>query len=136
MSILSGYLQPVPTNETKDVYLPRFKDEAGKPLPFTIRKITQELANSLRKKCETTKKVSGQVISQLDNAKYSNELIIACLVNPNLKEKEICDYYGVIDPADVPGRMFSIGEYGKLADAIMEFNDLDDEEGIAEQAKN
>jgi hypothetical protein len=137
MSILSGYLQPSPTNETRKVYVsPRFKDEDGNVLPFVIRKINQEMANSLLKKCEITKKVQGQVITQTDNAKYSNELILACLVEPNLKEKEVCDFYGVLNPADVPGRMFSIGEYSALADAIMEFNDLDTAETIEEEAKN
>jgi hypothetical protein len=134
MSILSGYLQPVPTNETKEIFLPRFKDADGKPLPFVIRKITQEMANSLSKKCETMKK--GYSAPVLDKGKYSNELILACLVEPNLKDKEICDYYGVLNPADVPGRMFSIGEYGKLADAISAFNELDTEEDIEEEVKN
>lgn len=133
MSVLKGFLQPSPMDESTTVVISnRFKGEDGKPLPFKIRKIDQETANSLRKKCTYTKKG----ISQLDSAKYSNTLIVECTLEPNFRDKDMCEYYKVIDPIDVPGRMLSIGEYGRLSDAIMEFNDFDTPEKIEEEAKN
>lgn len=137
MSVLKGFLQPSPMEETKEVILSdRFKGEDGKPLPFKIRKIDQDTANSLLKKCRSSKRVNGQVIETVDNAKYSNLLILSCVIEPNFRDKDMCDYYKVIDPADVPGRMFSIGEYSRLADIIMAFNDLDTAERIEDEAKN
>lgn len=137
MAILKGYLQPTPLAETKDVFISnRFKGEDGKPLPFTIRKIDQNTASALLKKCQAYKKVGNQMQLVTDNTKYSDLLIVECVVQPDFRDKEICDAYGVINPADVPGRMLSIGEYGRLSDEIMDFNDFDTPESIEEEAKN
>ena len=48
-------------------------------------------------------------------------LALAATVEPNFAEKELCDAYGVLDPALVPGKMLLSGEYAKLVQAI---NDL------------
>ncbi|MBR2999753.1 MAG: hypothetical protein IKF39_02045 [Oscillospiraceae bacterium] len=137
MSVLKGFLQPSPMEATTEVIISeRFKGEDGKPLPFKIRKIDQDTANQLLKKCRVSKKVNGQVIEVTDNAKYSNLLILACVLEPNFRDKEMCDYYKVIDPAEIPGRMLSLGEYGRLSEEIMRFCDFDTPEGIEEEAKN
>lgn len=137
MSVLKGFLQPSPMEETTEVIISkRFKGEDGKPLPFKLRKIDQETANSIRKKCTKTKRVNGQTVEELDSARYTSHLILACVLEPNFRDKEICDFYKVIDPADVPGRMLSVGEYGNLSNAIMEFNDFDTAEKVEEEAKN
>ena len=137
MSVLQGFLQPSPMDETTEVVISeRFKGEDGKPLAFKIRKIDQETANSLLKKCQRTKTVNGQSVRETDNVKYSNLLILQCVVEPNFRDAEMCEYYKVIDPADIPGRMFSLGEYSRLSDAIMAFNDFDTPEKIETEAKN
>lgn len=137
MSVLKGFLQPSPMEETTEVIISkRFRGEDGKPLPFKLRKIDQETANALRKKCLKTKRVNGQTVEELDSAKYTSNLILACTLEPNFRDKEMCDFYKVIDPADVPGRMLSVGEYGNLSNAIMDFNDFDTVEKVEEEAKN
>lgn len=137
MAVLKGYLQPTPLEEKRDVFISnRFKGEDGKPLPFTIKKIDQATANALLKQCQRQAKVGGQLQVTTDNSRYSNLLIVECVVTPDLRQKEVCDAYGVVDPAEVPGRMLSIGEYARLSDAIMELNDLDTPEKIEEEAKN
>jgi hypothetical protein len=137
MSVLKGFLQPSPMEETKEVIISeRFKGEDGEPLPFKIRKIDTETSNALLKQCTRNEKVHGQVIKTTDNNKYTNKLILACVIEPNFRDAEMCDYYKVINPEDVPGRMLSIGEFSRLADAIMDFNDFDTPEKIEEKAKN
>ena len=137
MSVLAGFLQPSPMDETKEVIISeRFKGEDGKPLPFKIRKIDQETANSLLKKCQRTRTVNGQQQRETDNARYSNMLILHCVVEPNFRDAEMCEYYKVVDPADIPGRMLSLGEYSRLSDEIMRFNDFDTPERLEEEAKN
>lgn len=137
MSVLQGFLQPSPMDETKEVIISeRFKGEDGRPLPFKLRKIDQETANNLLKKCQRTKTVNGQTVRETDNAKYSNLLILQCVVEPNFRDTEMCEFYKVVDPADIPGRMLSLGEYSRLSDAIMSFNDFDTPERIEEEAKN
>lgn len=137
MSVLKGFLQPSPMEETKEVIISeRFKDDDGKPLPFKIRKIDSETANALMKRCRRRERVNGQMVTETDNAKYSKLLILTCVVSPNFKDSEMCDYYKVINPEDVPARMLSVGEFSRLSDEIMAFNDFDTPEGIEEEVKN
>jgi hypothetical protein len=137
MSVLKGFLQPSPMEETKEVIIAeRFKDEDGKPLPFKIRKIDNETANALLRRCTKKENIRGQIVETRDSARYTNMLILACVVEPNFRDTEMCDYYKVINPEDVPSRMLSVGEFARLSDEIMKFNDFDTPEKIEEETKN
>lgn len=137
MSTLKGFLQPSIMDETTEVIISnRFKGEDGKPLPFKLRKIDQATADALLKRCRIQTKSNGQILESLDSSKYTNLLVLECVVEPNFKDKEICDYYKTADPALVPGRMLSVGEFAKLSNAILEFNDLDTNEKIENEVKN
>lgn len=137
MSVLKGFLQPSPMEETKEVIISdRFKDEDGKPLPFKLRKIDSETSEALMKRCRRKERVNGQIINEIDNTKYTKLLVLACVVSPNFKDAEMCDYYGVVNPEDVPSRMLSIGEFSRLSDEIMKFNDFDTPEDIENEVKN
>lgn len=137
MSVLKGFLQPSPMEETKEVIISdRFKDENGKPLPFKLRKIDSETSEALMKRCRRKERVNGQIITEVDNAKYTKLLVLACVVSPNFKDSEMCDFYEVINPEDVPSRMLSIGEFSRLSDEIMKFNDFDTPEEIENEVKN
>ena len=141
MSNIKAFLQPPIMNETKEVIVSeRFKDEVGNVVPFVIRIIDQETNNKLTTKATKREKINGQVVRELDNVKYGKLLVDACVVSPNFKDSELCDYYKTADPLDVPGRMLSSGEYGKLVREINNFNGFvstDDELNEAEEeAKN
>lgn len=137
MSVLKGFLQPSPMEETKEVIISdRFKDENGKPLPFKLRKIDSETSEALMKRCRRKERVNGQIINEIDNTKYTKLLVLACVVSPNFKDSEMCDYYKVVNPEDVPSRMLSIGEFSRLSDEIMKFNDFDTPEGVEDEVKN
>jgi hypothetical protein len=137
MSVLKGFLQPSPMEETKEVIISdRFKDEDGKPLPFKLRKIDSETSEALMKRCRRKERVNGQIINEIDNTKYTKLLVLACVVSPNFKDTEMCDYYKVVNPEDVPSRMLSIGEFSRLSDEIMKFNDFDTPEDIENEVKN
>lgn len=137
MSVLKGFLQPSPMEETKEVIISdRFKDENGKPLPFKLRKIDSETSEALMKRCRRKERVNGQIITEVDNAKYTKLLVLACVVSPNFKDSEMCDFYKVVNPEDVPSRMLSIGEFSRLSDEIMKFNDFDTPEEIENEVKN
>ena len=43
---------------------------------------------------------------------------------PNLKDAELCSFYGVMDPTEVPSLMFTIGEKNIVLDAIYDINDV------------
>lgn len=140
---LRAYMQPPVVNETKTVYpSKRLKGADGKPAPFVIRVIDQETNNKLIKQATEKKKVSGRLMEELNGEKYGNLLIQACVVEPDLKNAELCSYYKTVNPVDTINRMLSVGEYNRLVREIKLLNEIDeladdeDAEAIEEELKN
>lgn len=137
MSTLKAFLQPSVAGQTKEVIISeRFKDEKGKVVPFVIQAISQEENERLARQSLVKENVNGQRTERLNHTLYTKRLVLECVKEPDLKAKEICDYYGTIDPLDVPGKMLSIGEYGLLTNAIMSLNDIKDAQEKLDEAKN
>ena len=131
MGSLSAFLHPVNTGEEKEIVISkRFVDEAGNPVPFRIRSISQEENDAISRQSRRTRKVNGQVQSYLDSSEFSRRMVVAGTVEPDFRSKEMCDAYGVMDPLLVPGKMLLSGEYAALLSAITElsgFTDLEEE---------
>lgn len=141
MSDIKAFLQPPVMNETKEVIISkRFKGEDGNPTPFIIRVIDQETNEKLLKQSAKKVKMNGRVLQEIDTEKYGKLLVIACVIKPNFKDTELCDYYKTIDPLEVPSRMLTVGEYNRLIYKIKQLNELvtsDDEiDELGEEAKN
>ena len=119
MGKLSAFLRPAPAGRTKEVFLDRFKDEDGNPVPFVVKCISAEENEAISRRCR-----------DMDGT------IVACMVEPDLRNSELCAYYGVMDPNMVPGRMFSIGEKQIISDAIFEINDINSANEKLARAKN
>ncbi|HBE87491.1 MAG TPA: hypothetical protein DDW53_22370 [Lachnoclostridium sp.] len=137
MSALKAFLQPPVTNVTKEVIISdRFKDDEGKPVPFVIKTITQKENENLARMSRKVSSVKGKPVESLDNILYTKRLILACVQEPDLSDQEVCRHYGTEDPLEVPSQMLSIGEYGRLSEAIMELNGMKDPEEKLEEAKN
>ena len=140
---LRAYMQPPVVNETKTVYpSKRLKGADGKPAPFVIRVIDQETNNKLIKQATEKKKVNGRLIEMLNSEKYGNLLIQACVVEPDLKNAELCAFYETVNPVDTINRMLSVGEYNRLVKEIKLLNEIDeltddeDAEIVEEELKN
>lgn len=134
MSKLSAFLHPVSTGEEKEVVISnRFVDEKGNPVPFKIRAITQEENDAILKKATRRIKENGQTIDKLDNVDFSRRMVVAATVDPDFTSKEMCETYGVIDPALVPGKMLLSGEYAKLMKEISSLSGFD---SIEDELKN
>ena len=101
MGNLGAYLRPIPAGKTKEIFLENFKDEKGNKIPFVVKAITPK-ENEMIVKRNTIK-------GKLNSTTYGNELIVTCLETPNLKDTELCSFYGVMDPMEVPSLMFTIG---------------------------
>lgn len=137
MSALKAFLQPPVTSVTKEVIISdRFKDDEGKPVPFVIKTITQKENENLARMSRKVSSVKGKPVESLDNILYTKRLILACVQEPDLSDQEVCKHYGTEDPLEVPSQMLSIGEYGRLSEAIMELNGMKDPEDKLEEAKN
>lgn len=112
----------------------------GVPKEWEIRQITpnenERLLNAATKKIPTR---GGAYQKEVDNMKYVQSLTAACVVYPNLKDKELQDAYNVVGEVALLKEMLTIGELGRLNQKVQEFNDLDLEDNInelVEEAKN
>ena len=128
MGNLGAYLRPIPAGKTKEIFLENFKDEKGNKIPFVVKAITPK-ENEMIVKRNTIK-------GKLNSTTYGNELIVTCLETPNLKDTELCSFYGVMEPMEVPSLMFTIGEKQIVMDAITEINDIKMASNLMNEAKN
>lgn len=129
-----------------------FKDENGKVIQFEIKVLSQEQINKIndayhRRSMATDKKGNplialGEVVwkTERDNAKASRHIIVEALQYPDLKNKELMEYYGCVDVTDMPLKVFSKpDEYQHVSRIVMQAlgmtNEVNDEEEL-EAAKN
>ena len=137
MSKLQAFLKPIETKKTKEVVVSnRYVDEKGNPVPLTIQTISQSENNKLIRLSMHTNKNKGEIYETINRLQYQARLIVASVVDPDFTNKELCDNYGVVDPLDVPAKMFLVGEYVRLVEEIMELNDFDDTDILNDEAKN
>lgn len=133
MSKISVFLHPAAATEKEVVISDRFKDEDGNVVPFKIKAITQEENDLISKKATKSYKENGQRYEYLDSVDYCRRLVVASTVDPDFRDKELCEGYGVLDPLQVPGKMLFSGEYAKLLQEIKALSGFDD---LEEEAKN
>lgn len=138
MDNLQAFLNPVSVDEVKEVVISkRFVDKDGKPIPFRIKTIMQEENERITRKCRKVETIRGQRVESLDNQKYNRALIVACTVEPDFRNADLCKAYGTVDPLDLPGKMLTVGEANNLAREILDLNGFSDEaEQLEDEAKN
>ena len=138
MDNLQAFLNPVSVDEVKEVVISkRFVDKDGKPVPFRIKTIMQEENERLTRKCRKVETIRGQRVESLDNQKYNRALIVACTVEPDFRNADLCKAYGTVDPLDLPGKMLTVGEANNLAREILDLNGFSNEaEQLEDEAKN
>ena len=129
-----------------------FKDENGKVIQFEIKVLSQEQINKIndayrRKSMATDKKgnpliAMGEVVwkTEKDTEKSVRHMIVEALQYPNLKSKELMDYYGCVDITDMPLKVFSkSNEYQHVLRIVMQALGMASEVNDAEEleaAKN
>jgi hypothetical protein len=138
MGNLKAFMLPSVEDEQKEVIISdRFK-EGDKVIPFKIKVISQETNEGLRKKASRSIRKNNTVVGMdFDTDLYGKLLLQACVVYPNFKDAELCDFYKTKDPLEVPGRMLRAGEYNKLIKEINILNGFADDPNVLEdEAKN
>lgn len=132
--------------------LDSIRDENNEIIPLEIKVLSQEEINRIndayRKRSMATDKkgnpliAMGEVVwkTEKDSARASRHLIVEALQFPNLKDKELMDYYHCVDVTDMPLKVFpKPDEYQHVSRMVMQALGLasavnDDEE--LEAAKN
>lgn len=116
-------------------------DEKGNPVEWEIKALTTKESEDIRSECTTEVPVTGKpgmVRPKVDTKAYIAKLIAACVVFPDLYNKELQDSYGVRTPEDLLKEMVDDpSEYNALAEFIQNFNGLDESlEEKVKEAKN
>lgn len=128
-SHLKAFLRPSPVGKTKEVTLERFTDGSGNLLPFVVQSISSKESDAITALCTRED-------GTLDPVQYADRMIVACLKEPDLRDAELCKYYGVMDPLEVPGMMFSPGEKKIIEQAVLDINDMVEAVEKLKKAKN
>ena len=131
-----------------------FKDEEGNVIDFEIKVLSQAEINKIndmyrRRSMATDRKgnpliANGEVVwkTERDGAKASRHMIVEALQYPNLKDKELMDWYKVVDVTEMPLKVFSRpDEYQHVSRIVMRALGLaeeveDDNKDDLEAAKN
>lgn len=118
-----------------------FYDENNEPLKWEIKPLTTKEAEDIRTACTMEVPIpgkSGMYRPKVDSKSYVAKLIAACVVFPDLYNKELQDSYGVKTPEDLLKEMVDDPtEYNAFAEFVQSFNGLDETlEDKVKEAKN
>lgn len=115
--------------ETKEVYMPRFKQY------FKIQSITSDEYGKLETRCKypVKNKRTHQIEEKVDQDKLSSLLVSRACIWPNWSDKKILAKYNTENPEVAIKKRLLIGEISELSNAILEVSGFRD--GL-EEAKN
>ena len=116
-------------------------DENGEPLLWTLKHLSTKENDNIRDDCMIEVPVKGKpnmYRPKLDTSKYIAKIICACVIEPNLYDKDLQDSYGVMTPEDLLKEMVDDpGEYQAFASFVQDFNGFNTTlEDKVEEAKN
>lgn len=116
-------------------------DEDGNPLKWTIKPLSTRENDNIRDECMVEVPVVGKpnmYRPKLNTSKYIAKVVCACVVEPDLFDKELQDSYGVMTPEDLLREMVDDpGEYQEFASFVQTYNGFDTTlEDKVEEAKN
>lgn len=122
---LSAFLaeNAIPVENIKIAVSKRFLDENGKPIEWEIKTISGTDDEALRKSCAKRVPIPGkrnQYQKETDYDMYLGKLAVACIVFPNLNDKELQDSYKAMGAESLLKSMLTAGEYSELVVKIQE----------------
>ena len=129
------------------------KDEKGNIVPFKIRILTKKQIDDIYDKCRTRTLVydkkgkpvinRGQAVFDVktDNNKALQRIIVEALAYPDLKDKELMDYFDCYEFAEMPLKVFpNQKEYDQVTNIVFSalgiLEDDGDGEDEVQEAKN
>lgn len=128
---IKTFMQEVKGDQEK-VQFERFEE------PIIIEAISERENDRLKKAATKTRIAKGgRRISDLDTDAYTDQLIVRCVVSPDLDNAELQAFYGTQgDPAETLKAMLLAGEYAEVTEKLLELNGFgDDENNFEEEVK-
>lgn len=120
--------------EVEFVVSERFIDEeTGEAIPFKLIAISARRDGELRENCYKMNKYNQP---EFDAEKYNRNFLAACIIEPDLKNQELQDNYGVKSAEDLLSNMLTSGEFTQLFVKVQEINGYNKPQKKVEEAKN
>jgi len=133
---LQDFLNDNPVdNLTEEIVVsPRFRDKEGNLLKFTIKAMTSQEFEEIRKSATQIRK--GRKV-EFDAQKFNLRIVINHTVVPDFKDAESIKKMGCRTPEDYVNKVLLSGEITTLMQKIQELSGFDvDMEELVEEAKN
>lgn len=132
---LRAFMAEIPEKREKEFVLSeRFADEQGKPVNWKIRSITAAEDRRIKDACfHYVNNAKGKAKKELDVLRYTALQTAACVIEPDLNDAELQDYYGVKDPVACLEKMLLPEEMNQL---ILEVNQLNGGNTLKEQIED
>ncbi len=100
--------------------------EDNKPLEWVLKPLSTKENDYIRDECTVevpSKNNSSVLVPKLDTSKYIAKMICACVVSPNLFDKDLQDSYNCMTPEELIKEMVdNPAEYASFASFVQEFN--------------
>jgi len=128
------------------------KDKDGNDMPIKMRRLSQKRIADLREIYRSEEPAydkkgnpivqNGKLVmrEKFDMNAYSHMLLVESLVEPDLNDEELMDFFGVVDVCDMPGAVFTPSEISQISDYagdLVAFRDVEDiKPEEVEEAKN
>ena len=127
-----------------------FKDENGVPIPLKFKQISRTEVEDIRKKfVHKTPAVdkegnyiirNGRIINDIDvdYDSFTDELIVEIMVQPDLRDKEFLDFYGVYAGTELLHILFKGDDYRYIDGCAAQAADMAPikEENLIKELKN
>lgn len=116
----------------------RFKNENGQNIEWELLVLTNRDMDNIKNK-HIKKEIDKKGIARMnfDNQGFTRELMIKCIVYPNLHDKALQDSYGVMDPYELLQEILTVGEFTALESKIAELHNYSvEEEKKVDEIKN
>lgn len=116
-------------------------DEAGEPLIWEVRPLSTKEDNAIRDEATVDVPVTGKpglYRPKLNTNRYLAKMAAACVVYPNLNDKELQDSYGVMGADQLLMEMLDDpGEYNEFMSRIQSYHGFDQSfQDKVDEAKN
>lgn len=138
MSLTAFFRDKAKKPENQKIVVSNRFQENGKPIPWEIRAITEDEDAKIKSDCTTVNVFKGRQTTKFDSQKYTNKLIAACVLFPDLRDAELQKSYGVTSDDALVKAMLISGEHANLLQAVNEINGFNAErvDDTKEEVKN
>lgn len=105
--------------EVEFIVSDRFK-ENGEAIPWKLRAMSPDNALLATDKAALVKGKRGG----FNTSTYFKSVVAESVVFPNLRDKELQDSYGVMDPGQLLNKMLNSAEFNRLLEKCLDINGL------------